>query len=206
MASTLMLAIEQLRKEVKELADSIKGDPRISELLRRITALNTLEELESQDKTSLGGLLDFGAIAPVNHYTPAVTIEPDEFYRKDALEAAKLFLRKKGRPASLREIMDGIRSGGGNPGPEATLRTSLTRSTYQIAKVSEDFFGLVEFYEAKRGRRKKNEGDEIGLKDSAQLEVKDADGNVVRHVSSAPEDAVHVSEEEETSDENAPNA
>jgi hypothetical protein len=195
MASTLMLAIEQLRKEVRELADSIKSDPRISELLRRITALNTLEELESQDKTSLGGLLDFGAIAPSNHYTTAVTIEPDEFYRKDALEAAKLFLRKKGKPASLREIMDGIRSGGGNPGQEATLRTSLTRSTYQIAKVSEDFFGLVEFYEAKRGRRRKSEA-EGGLKDSVQIEVGDAEGNPIDRISTAPEDADHDSEED----------
>jgi hypothetical protein len=57
-----------------------------------------------------------------------------------------MFLRKRGKPASLADIISGIKAGGGNPGPEGSLRTSLTRSTYQIAKINDDLFGLVEFY------------------------------------------------------------
>jgi hypothetical protein len=116
-------------------------------------------------------LLDFG-IAP---QAPALTsgIEPDEFYGKESLEAAKMFLRKRGKPASLAEIIAGIKMGGGNPGSENALKMSLTRSTYQIAKINDDLFGLVEFYPGglKRGRsaKKKNGGDS-GDTDAAQEE------------------------------------
>jgi hypothetical protein len=163
MATALEQAIEALLNEAKELAEEINVDSRIVDLKKKITALNTLEELQSQPKTSIGDLLDFGIAAPAASSVSGLSIEPDEFYGKEPLEAAKMYLRKRGKPASLADIVVGVKAGGGNPGPEGALRTSLTRSTYQIAKINEDLFGLVEFYGGglKRGRsaKKKNGGD-----------------------------------------------
>ena len=152
MSEALEQAIEAVRNEAKALADQINGDSRIVDLKKKVKALNTLEELMSHPKTSIGDLLDLGIAVPVAGSIH--DLEPDEFYGKEPLEAAKLYLRKRGKPASLAEIIAGIRAGGGTPGPETALRTSLTRSTYQIAKINDDLYGLVEFYPGglKRGR------------------------------------------------------
>jgi hypothetical protein len=168
MSEALERAIEELRREAMALADQIRDDPKISALKKKLTALNTLEDLESIPKTSFGDLLDFGIAPPItNPGVAGPSIEPDEFYGKESLEAAKLYLRKRQRPASLEEIIAGIKQGGGNPGSESALRVSLTRSTYQIAKINENLFGLVEFYggSLKRGRgpAKKKNGNAEGI-------------------------------------------
>jgi hypothetical protein len=48
-------------------------------------------------------------------------------------------------------------TGGADAGNEEKLRMSLARSTWDMAKIGEDLFGLLEFYpHIKRGRKKKN--------------------------------------------------
>jgi|SRR5579871_327859 len=179
MNDALAVAIDVIRKESKILADQIKDDPRIADLKKQITALNALEDLESLPRTSLGDLLDFGSGTSSASSSPGLSIEPDEFYGKEPLEAAKLYLRKRGKPASLAEIVAGIRSGGGNSGSEAGLRISLTRSTYQIAKINDDLFGLVDWYDKlQRGRstKKKNGADGVDT-DEVSESVEPPDAN-----------------------------
>jgi hypothetical protein len=72
------------------------------------------------------------------------------------LEAAKRFIKKRGRACTLDEIVSGICAGGCQDVKEEELGKSLSRSTLEVAKVGEDLYGLVEFYpEVKRERKRK---------------------------------------------------
>jgi hypothetical protein len=138
-------------------------DEKMDELKKLISGLNTLEDLCGQPKTALASLFGFW-----DQGSPGagVKIDPAEFWSKDPLEAAKEYLRRLGRAgiksATFPEIIAAIRSGGGDPGNEDRLRLSLSRSTYEVAKIGEDRYGLIEFFEyvkRERGGRKKRNGD-----------------------------------------------
>jgi hypothetical protein len=57
-------AIEAILGEAMVLAEQLNSDPRMADLKRKITALNTLEDLMSRQRTSLGELLDIGVALP----------------------------------------------------------------------------------------------------------------------------------------------
>lgn len=148
------------------IADQIKSDPKISEACKLLQGLNALEDIGEQPHTTLGSILQFGG-EQSDAGIVARSIRPDEFYGLEPLEAAKRVLRKLGRSATMAEIMNGIKAGGGETGAEDSLRLSLARSTVEIAKIGDDLFGLLEFFphikRGKPGRKKKNgtkEGDQ----------------------------------------------
>jgi len=164
----LDVAIEGARKELEEIVADLKSDPRLSTIRKLHTAMNQLEDLADRPRTSIASLLDFGMSdgGQSTTETRSISVSPHEFFGMEPLEAAKLYLKKVGpvrKSAMFDEIVTAIRSGGGDPGNEDKLRISLSRSTFEVAKISDDRYGLLEFFpHVKRGtpgRKKKPEGD-----------------------------------------------
>ncbi len=196
MSDTLIAASEEVKRKIQDLAQQILQDERMAELKKLLTGLNTLEDLCSQPRTQMGTFFDFGPLES----SSISAIKPDEFYGLEPVQAAKRYLRKIGKSASLRDIVSALKSGGCDPGNDRVFALSLARSTMEIAKIGDDLFGLVEFYphlKRERGpRKKKGNGDGTATQDT--------DGKPVSHVvSSAPEDASHDSDEEDASENEA---
>jgi hypothetical protein len=153
---TAKIAIEssmaQVKRSLESNVDALKHDLRMAQIIETHRALNTLEGLLGRPKTSLAQV--FG-LEQEEKRDDKTVIRTDEFFGYKPLDAAKLFLRKKGQACSLSEIAAGIRSGGGIVESEEDLGKALSRSTYQIAKIG-DSYGLLEFYpHIQRGRGKK---------------------------------------------------
>jgi len=146
MNDDLTKLVSGLREQVEKLIVDIKSDPRMSKLASLHQALNTLEESCGMSKTKIADLFDF---------KEGMEIRPDEFFGLEPLEAAKRFLRKKGKAATFGEIASMLQAGGCEIKDEAELRLSLARSTRQVVKVGADLYGLTEFYpDMNRGRKK----------------------------------------------------
>jgi hypothetical protein len=179
MNQEMQSAAAALRRELGEKVAAIKNDPQMAEVMEMVRVLNGLEGLIQQSKTTLAqvfALEDGTATAAI---TP--TVAPDEFVHIAALEAAKRYLRKVGKPArEFREIVTAIKAGGGEVRDEAALRNSLIRSTADIKKVSDSLFGLLEWYPARRGRppgSKSTNGQNDAQDDGEQQQTQDAEEN-----------------------------
>lgn len=179
MSDALMSAIVELRSQVDALATEIVKDERVARIQKLLTGLNTLEDLCGEPKTTLGGVFNFGSVVPAER--PVVSVAPDEFYGLESLVAAKKYLKKPKKAVPFKEIVAAIRAGGGDPGNEEKLKVSLARSTWDIVKIGDDMFGLIEFYpHVKRGGKKKaGNGDPVSLQDSVKVELKDLEGKTV---------------------------
>jgi hypothetical protein len=150
MASSLNETIEKLKSEIGGHITIIKSNPSWAEVEKLYRALGTIEELAEAQHTSLVEL--FGISDGVSSH---VRVKDGEFYGLEPLDAAKRFLKRKGEAATLTVIIDALKTGGVIAN-EDTLRMSLSRSTWDVAKVGEDLYGLLEFYpHVKRGRGKK---------------------------------------------------
>jgi hypothetical protein len=115
-----------------------------------------------------------------------ISVEPDEFVGLDALDAAKKFLKKPRKAVPFKDIVAAIRAGGGDPGSEQKLKVSLARSTWDIVKVGEDRFGLLEFYpHIKRGKKKNGASKNEAVDAVAETEVAtDSEGTTFDEVPS----------------------
>ena len=163
----LDIAIDATLQELQGLVSELKSDPRLASIRKLHGAVNQLEDLAQRPRTSIASLLDFGlsdgeALTGEAH----ISISPHEFFGLEPLEAAKRYLKKIGptrKSALFAEIVSAIRAGGSDPGNEDKLRISLSRSTFEVAKIGDDRYGLLEFFpHVKRGtpgRKKKTEGD-----------------------------------------------
>jgi len=168
MSNHLDVAIDATRQELEVLVSELKADPRLASIRKLHTAMNQLEDLANHPRTSIASLLDFGIS---DSDTPSseersLSVQPHDFFGLEPLEAAKRYLKMVGpirKSALFTEILSAIRAGGGDPGPEDKLRLSLSRSTYEVAKIGDDRYGLLEFFpHVKRGtpgRKKKGESD-----------------------------------------------
>jgi len=153
MDDTLRAAAQALRNELDARAAFIKDLPVMTQVLKLHSALNALEALMEEPRTTLAQL--FGM---ENAEAPA-PIRSDEFYGLAPLDAAKRYLKKRGEARPFTEILEAIQTGGGRVDAPEDLRLSLSRSTYEVAKVGDDLYGLVEFYpHLKRERGKKKRG------------------------------------------------
>jgi hypothetical protein len=149
MADTFNDTITKLRSEIEGHVAAIKGEPSWAQIEKLYRALGTIEELADQPRTSLVELFGISDGAGRD-----VRVRQGEFYGLEPLEAAKRFLKKKGEAASLDVILAGLETGGVKADKDL-LRKSLSRSTWEIAKVGEDLYGLLEFYpHVKRGKKK----------------------------------------------------
>ena len=152
MSDAIAGAAAEIRRQLKDKVDAVRARPEMAEVLRLHQALNTLETLAAPEAPATSLAEIFGLDAN------QVSFRDDEFYGVTHLEAAKRYLKKHQKARPFDEIVNAIESHGGGSVDRDQLRTSLTRSTYDIAKVGHDLYGLVEFYGIKRGRKKKAVG------------------------------------------------
>jgi hypothetical protein len=154
--SQLEQALQGMRQNLEAGVAELKGDPKMSQIIASHKQLNDLEGMLERPKTSLAALFGLEAQEKLE---PASAIKIDEFYGLQPLEAAKRYLKRKGEAASLDEIVAAIKAGGCKVNSPANLRKTLTRSTWQVAKVGKDAFGLVEFYGPRKRMPKKDKAD-----------------------------------------------
>jgi hypothetical protein len=176
MSDTLYKAMGEVRQQLVDALEGIRDDPRIEQIIKLHQGLNTLEELTESTKTSLSQI--FAEVLGLEQGI-ALSVRPGEFYGRDQLKAAKMYLKRKGEAgASFDEIVRAIKEGGAKITSEEKLRVSLGRSTLDIAKVGLEHYALLEFYphaQAQRGnKRRKGEGgdsaeaDEVGEMDATE--------------------------------------
>jgi len=140
--------LEDLKKQLKT---------RLEEVGRILSAINTMEELFGQEKTSLQGLgINLAEDIPVGENVRVkvgrpqnADIRPDQFLGISPLDAAKKYLRTIGRAAHVDEIANAVTRGSAaikGAGWREELEESLLRSTREVVKVQEHIYGLTEFY------------------------------------------------------------
>ncbi len=143
-------AIDDIKSRVQQRVETLKTHPAMGELLKLHSALNIIEESEGIAPTPLSAL--FGLDAKEAAAPAAVTIKPGEYYGKTGLEAAKDFLTRFGKAATLDEILDALRKGG-NSEVREKLAVSMARSTFNFVKIDDDHFDLLERYPAVKSER-----------------------------------------------------
>ena len=142
----------------------------MGEVVKLLPILNGLETLLNHPRTTLGSLFAMDASADAAGAT--VALQPDEFVHLPALDAAKKYLRMAGKPARpFNEIVEAIKTHGGEVGREDRLRIQLVRSTSDIKKVGEDHFGLTIWYPARKGRPVGSANRPAGAEDDVQGDV-----------------------------------
>jgi hypothetical protein len=144
MSDAIRQAINEVRHDAEVQAEELKSHPAMAEMIRLHKGLNTLEDLCGDPLTPLSSLLGLGDSQIVS--SPASLVSVGEFYGLEPLDAAKRYLRKRNKPATFDEIVAAIETGSCEVSNKATLKVSLGRSTFEIAKLSEDSFGLLEWY------------------------------------------------------------
>jgi hypothetical protein len=150
MADVLLGSVDAVKKEIYERISELQGDPIWRDIQRLYQGLGNLEDLCGIPRTELGALM--GISISTND---GPTIDKFEFVTDTPLEAAKKFLRKiaaRQKAASMDEIVNALGRGGLVKIDRDELAESLSRSTAQIYKVSDDVYGLLEnFPNVRRG-------------------------------------------------------
>lgn len=153
--------IDGLRAQVMQRVETLKSHAAMAELLKLHAALNQVEDVEGIQRTNIGQLfgldaMDSGGVT-ANGSTPKPTlVVPGQFLGRPALEAAKEFLKLRGKPATLDEIIAGLITGTCEPGKREKLRVSLSRSTFAFVKLGEDVYGLLDWYPEVKKQRLEN--------------------------------------------------
>jgi hypothetical protein len=150
MSEELLASIETLKSKAQSHISELKALPQMTALLKIHTAMNTIEGLCGIDPTSLSEL--FG-LDEVKATSVRRLVSVGEFFGKGPLEAAKLFLKKKNSPASLDEIVENLTFGSCEVKNKQELRISLSRSTFEIARLNDDNFGLLDWYPEEKQKR-----------------------------------------------------
>jgi hypothetical protein len=151
MSDSFTETIAKLKSEIEGHVVSMKAQPSWTQIEKLYRALGTIEELAETPRTSLVEL--FGIEDGTTGKN--VASKQGEFYGYEPLDAAKRFLKRKGEAAPLDNILAALELGGVTANKDA-LRLSLSRSTWDVAKVGEDIYGLLEFYpHVKRGAKGK---------------------------------------------------
>ncbi len=149
MDDAISAAADNIREQIQEKVDQVKSNPLMAEIVKLQAALNGLETLLGRPTTPLA---QFFGLDLSSTTAPSAAIAPDEYVNVPALDAAKRYLRKVGKPARpFADIVRGVRSGGGVVNYEDKLRIQMVRSN-DVKKVGEDLFGLNEWYPARKGR------------------------------------------------------
>jgi hypothetical protein len=154
MSSGFSETIEKLRSEIEASIATLKTNPAWEQMEKLYRALTTIEDLaDEQPRTSLVDLFGFGNVEPAAR---SARVKQGEYFGLEALDASKRYLKRKGEAATLDEIMSAvIETGRANKVDKDQLRMSLSRSTWDVAKVDEDLYGLLEFFpHIKRGKKK----------------------------------------------------
>jgi hypothetical protein len=193
-------AADHIRKTLEEFRQQFAV--KIADAARVLAVVNALEDQLSLPRTALSGgnagvtwnqsLNDDMRVMDAPPSMSSQNIRPDEYLGDAPLEAAKKYLRRFRRAATLDEIADAIaRGGAATRGADwrGELDASLLRSTREVVKVKEGTYGLVEFYteeqlkglratrrqrteptrkRGRKGKRKKRDGSEAVKRESSE--------------------------------------
>jgi hypothetical protein len=149
--------IEKLKSEIESHISTLKTNEAWVQVEKIYRALGTIEELAGAPKSTLASLFGFADASS------GTAVVQGEFMGMDALDAAKLYMEKKKAVASsLDEIIEAIQKGGAQQIGRDTLRTSLGRSTWDVAKApGQELYTLVKFLpHLKRGKKKSGQSEE----------------------------------------------
>ena len=150
-------AAEHIKKTLEDFKQQLAV--KMAEAARVLAVVNALEEQLSLPRTALSGVgggvtwnQNLNEEMRTMDGPPSMSsqsIRPDEYLGDAPLEAAKKYLRRLRRAATLDEIADAIsRGGAATRGADwkGDLDASLLRSTREVVKVREGTYGLVDFY------------------------------------------------------------
>ena len=153
MSEELSGAIAALKRRALEHVAALKSQPDMVELLKLHSALNALEGICIFPPTSVSALFGLDTSAGVQEMSRPF-VSPGEFLGMPPLTAAKLYLKKRDKkPASFAEILEGLEAGSCEVSNKEKLRVYLGRSTFEIAKLNDDSFGLLEWYPNEKEKR-----------------------------------------------------
>lgn len=174
MTETLRNAQAEIREQLVNAIEVLKEYDRMQEIIKLHQGLNTLEELTGDPRTSLSEIF---AEAFGFETDSALHVRPGEFFGRDQLKAAKMYLKRKGeKGASFREIVRAIKDGGAKVTSEEKLKVSLGRSTLDIAKVGLEHYALLEFFpHAQRGNKRRKSESETEADETDEMNTADDD-------------------------------
>lgn len=115
----ILNAVSETKRILDEYVDALKHNPMMTQIIETHHALNRLEDMVDEPKTSLAAI--FG-LQQDDKKDDRMVIQVDEFFGLGPLEAAKRFLKKKGRACELAEIISGIQAGGGRVESKGDLK------------------------------------------------------------------------------------
>jgi hypothetical protein len=131
------MANEGIRAAIRELQDKLDQQLRVA----------------TDTKKLINGLLVSINEPPaypedVVQTTSALTIKPDQFFRKSITAAAHEYLKARGGAATVEEIISALQAGGCDLGssPLRNVKISLSKNSKIFAQVGDDVFGLWDFY------------------------------------------------------------
>lgn len=143
--------------------------PLREQLAAKEAELNPLK-VTANELCKLAGLapeyvIGAASVAPATTSGPQrIALRPDQFFNKELGEAVVEYLTMKKTgdapaPATTDEIYSALISGGykfngsSDSNNKNALKTSLTRNTVQMAKISDDLYGLRKWYGMRAARR-----------------------------------------------------
>jgi hypothetical protein len=146
---------------------------------------NTVNELCKQANMPPAYTVSDGSPALPASRSRRVTLRADHFFNKDPSEAAVEFLTQKKNadssgdptPATVDEIFDALVShgckfnGSSDSTNKTALKTALTRNTAQIAKISDDLYGLRKWYGLRAQRKSGTAAESASAEDAPDAKV-----------------------------------
>jgi len=170
MTKSLESAVEELRAQIARHVEELQQNEHWREIRKLHAGLGVLEGLCGQPQTELSALLG------LSNENAGPKISEWEFAGMQPLDAAKNYLRMiapKKKAAKLDEILKGLEEGGLKGANREDLRISLARSTYEVYKIGDDLYGLLEFFphvKRERGASKKKAANGEATETSAATE------------------------------------
>lgn len=144
-------ALGQARQDLGLKVSEVKSSPLMAEILELHQMLNGLESVLKEPKTSLGALFN---LTPEKG-TETVQVRFDEFVGLPSLDASKKYLKMCSDARPFSEIVTAVRDGGGRIDNEEELKTSLSRSTFDIIKIGDRYGSIEKYPHIKRGGKTK---------------------------------------------------
>jgi hypothetical protein len=137
---------DSLKAQIVERVDILKSNPVMDEVLKLHLALNHVEDVEGAPRTSLAQLFGLEGSSQGAETTPTTLVQAGQYFDKTPLDAAKDFLTRRGKSATLDEIIAALKTGSCDPGAREKFGLSLSRSTFNFVKLGDDLYDLLSRY------------------------------------------------------------
>jgi hypothetical protein len=160
------MANDGIRAAIEEL--HLKLSEKQQEIVDTKKAINLL-------RSTIGEPPEFADLQEET-FKRSAQIRPDQFFRKSITAAAREYLKAKGSAATVAEIIEALKRGGCDLGssPLRNVKISLSKNSRTFATISDDVFGLWDFYGGSP-RLKKDSGEDSVTEDVQPDEIEHAE-------------------------------